>query len=112
MQQQTLVWVRFHDTHGWVQGEMINEAGTLTGGGGKPRGGRMCLGTAAPRAIDSREAASELATAQQQLEQQMQVEPHAMIDAFGQVMQQLRGPAHTWSSTVVLKSVVSEQQPC
>ena len=63
---------------GWylrMQGEMINEAGTLTGGGGKPRGGRMCLGTAAPRAIDSREAASELASAEQQLEQQMQVSP-------------------------------------
>lgn len=57
-----------------AQGEMINEAGTLTGGGGKPRGGRMCLGTAAPRALDSREAASELANAEQQLEQHMQVQ--------------------------------------
>ena len=62
------------DAKALVQGEMINEAGTLTGGGGKPRGGRMCLGTAAPRAIDSREAASELASAEQQLEQQLQVQ--------------------------------------
>ena len=34
----------------------------------------MCLGMAAPRAIDSREAASELASAEEQLEQQMQVQ--------------------------------------
>lgn len=62
-----------------MQGEMINEAGTLTGGGGKPRGGRMCLGSAAPRSIDSREAASELANAEQQLEQHMQVQ-HPTIE--------------------------------
>lgn len=40
---------------------MINDSGTMTGGGGRPRGGRMCLGTAAPRSLDAREAAAELA---------------------------------------------------
>jgi len=39
---------------------MINESGTMTGGGGKPRGGRMCLGSAAPRPLDTREAAAAL----------------------------------------------------
>lgn len=46
---------------------MINETGTMTGGGGKPRGGRMCLGSAAPRALDTREAAAELASAEREL---------------------------------------------
>ena len=69
-----------------MQGEMINEAGTLTGGGGKPRGGRMCLGNAAPRAIDSREAATELAAAEQQLEQQMQVCCH--LSCLGWMLRQ------------------------
>ena len=46
---------------------MINESGTMTGGGGKPRGGRMCLGSAAPRPLDTREAAAALATAEQEL---------------------------------------------
>ena len=40
---------------------MINETGTMTGGGGKPRGGRMCLGNAAPRSADTKQAAAELA---------------------------------------------------
>jgi len=44
-----------------VQGEMINETGTMTGGGGKPRGGKMCLGSAAPKSADTKQAAAELA---------------------------------------------------
>jgi len=50
-----------------MQGEMINESGTMTGGGGKPRGGRMCLGSAAPRPLDTREVAAALAAAEQEL---------------------------------------------
>ena len=46
---------------------MINETGTMTGGGGKPRGGKICLGSAAPRALDTREAAAELAVAEGEL---------------------------------------------
>jgi structural maintenance of chromosome 4 len=46
---------------------MINESGTMTGGGGKPRGGRMCIGSQAPRSVDSRAAAAELAAAEQEL---------------------------------------------
>ena len=46
---------------------MINESGTMTGGGGKPRGGRMCIGSQAPRGVDSRAAAQELAAAEQEL---------------------------------------------
>ena len=45
----------------------------MTGGGDKPRGGRICLGTAAPRAVDTRQAAAELATAEQELASQSQV---------------------------------------
>ena len=47
-----------------LQGELINETGTMTGGGGKPRGGRMCLGNAAPKSQDTRQAAAELADAE------------------------------------------------
>ncbi|PSC72157.1 structural maintenance of chromosomes 4 [Micractinium conductrix] len=50
-----------------LKGEMINESGTMTGGGGKPRGGRMLLGSAAPRAVDGRAAAAELQTAEAEL---------------------------------------------
>lgn len=50
-----------------VQGEMINESGTMTGGGGKPRSGRMCLGTAAPRHADDKASASELMSAEKEL---------------------------------------------
>ena len=46
---------------------MINESGTMSGGGGKPRGGRMCLGTAAPKTLDTRAAAAELQAAEQEL---------------------------------------------
>lgn len=49
------------------QGEMINESGTMSGGGGKPRGGRMRLGSAAPKAADPRAAAAELQAAEQEL---------------------------------------------
>lgn len=56
---------------------MINETGTMTGGGGRPRGGRICLGSAAPRAADTREAAAELAAAEQELSAGTQVPPHA-----------------------------------
>ena len=50
-----------------MQGEMINESGTMSGGGAKPRGGRMCLGTAAPCTLDTQAAAAELQAAEQEL---------------------------------------------
>ena len=53
---------------------MINETGTMTGGGGKPRGGKICLGSAAPRALDTREAAAELAVAEGELAASTQVQ--------------------------------------
>lgn len=44
------------------------ETGTMSGGGGKPRGGLMKLGNAAPRAaVDAKAAAKELAAAEGQL---------------------------------------------
>lgn len=46
---------------------MINESGTMTGGGGKPGAGRMCLGSAAPRRADDKASASELAAAEKEL---------------------------------------------
>lgn len=58
----------------YVQGELINESGTMTGGGGRPRSGRMCLGSAAPRRQgDDREAASELAAAEKALAADLKV---------------------------------------
>lgn len=46
---------------------MINESGTMSGGGGKPRGGRMCIGQAAPKQVDARAAQAELQAAEQEL---------------------------------------------
>lgn len=57
----------------YVQGEMINESGTMSGGGGKPRGGRMCLGKASPRSLDTQAAAAELQAAEQELSTSTQV---------------------------------------
>lgn len=37
------------------QGELISESGTMTGGGGKPRRGKMRLGSGAPAAAASDE---------------------------------------------------------
>ena len=47
---------------------MINESGTMSGGGGRPRGGRMCLGSQAPRALDASTAAAELEQAAKDLD--------------------------------------------
>jgi hypothetical protein len=53
---------------------MINESGTMSGGGGKPRGGRMCLGKAALASMDTQAAAAELQAAEQELEHGAQVQ--------------------------------------
>jgi structural maintenance of chromosome 4 len=42
----------------------------MSGGGGKPRGGRICLGNAAPRSVDTKAASKELEAAEAQLAQQ------------------------------------------
>ena len=60
---------------------MINESGTMSGGGGKPRGGRMCLGNAAPRTLDTQAATAELAQAEQELGASQQVD-HCARAAF------------------------------
>ncbi|BDA46592.1 Structural maintenance of chromosomes protein 4 [Coccomyxa sp. Obi] len=49
-----------------LQGEIINDSGTMTGGGGKACGGRMCLGSGAPKPLDTAAAAAELAAAEKQ----------------------------------------------
>ncbi|KAL0027544.1 hypothetical protein WJX77_009918 [Trebouxia sp. C0004] len=51
-----------------IKGEMINESGTMSGGGGKPRGGRMCLGKAALASVDNQAVAADLQAAEQELE--------------------------------------------
>lgn len=56
-----------------LKGEMINESGTMTGGGGKPRGGRICLGKAAPKTVDGAELEAALAADEQTLGQQLEV---------------------------------------
>lgn len=52
---------------------MINESGTMTGGGGKARGGRICLGNAPPRPVDTKMAEAELAQAEAELQSSLQV---------------------------------------
>jgi hypothetical protein len=42
----------------------------MSGGGGKPRGGRICLGSAAPRSVDTKAAGKELERAEAELAQQ------------------------------------------
>ncbi|GAB4818756.1 hypothetical protein N2152v2_005802 [Parachlorella kessleri] len=68
-----------------LKGEMINESGTMSGGGGKPRGGRMCVGQAAPKNVDARAAAAELQAAEQDLE--------GSVQALQVARQQLSGAA-------------------
>ena len=64
-----------------MQGELINESGTMTGGGGRPRSGRMCLGSAAPRRQgDDRESAAELAAAEKDLAANVNVSGRANPD--------------------------------
>ncbi|KAK9798137.1 hypothetical protein WJX73_006477 [Symbiochloris irregularis] len=48
-----------------LKGEIINESGTMTGGGAQPRGGRMRLGSSAPRPLDTEAAAADLAKEEQ-----------------------------------------------
>ena len=60
-----------------MQGETINESGTMTGGGGKPKGGRMCLGSAAPRSMDTKAATAELAKEEKALSITQQVRSNA-----------------------------------
>jgi len=52
-----------------LKGEMINENGTMSGGGAKPRGGRMCLGTkpVVTSTVDQLKAADEAASAEEEL---------------------------------------------
>eukprot|EP00889_Picochlorum_renovo_P003369 jgi/Picre1/30399/NNA_005763.t1 len=53
-----------------VKGEMINENGTMSGGGAKPRGGRMCIGEkASSSASDPSLAAKEAETAEIELKE-------------------------------------------
>lgn len=53
-----------------VYGCCSAETGTMSGGGGKPKGGLIKLGNAAPRyAADAKAAARELAAAEGQLAQ-------------------------------------------
>lgn len=52
-----------------VHGEMINENGTMSGGGAKPRGGRMCIGDKAlVTSFDQDKAANEAKNAEKELE--------------------------------------------
>ena len=62
-----------------LQGQLISESGTMSGGGGRPSRGRMALGTAAPKGpsgggpADAKAAQAELRQAEQQLEEATQV---------------------------------------
>ena len=59
-----------------VQGDLIAENGTMSGGGGNVRTGKMCLGNAAPQTASDREVRAELERLEAtlaQLEGQLQV---------------------------------------
>ena len=62
--QRAVSCAAFDSLRAWVQGEIINDSGTMTGGGGKARGGRMRLGSGAPKPLDTAAAAAELAAAE------------------------------------------------
>ena len=55
-----------------LKGEMINESGTMSGGGAKPRGGRLRLGNAAPNVVSANDAVKDLKEAEKELEQAIQ----------------------------------------
>lgn len=59
---------------------MINETGTMTGGGGKPKGGRMLVGNAAPRALNPKEATEELQVCEEEFTASRQVAYCTMAD--------------------------------
>lgn len=53
-----------------IRGEMINENGTMSGGGAKPRGGRICVGEKAlVTKVDQGKAANEAKNAEKELEE-------------------------------------------
>ncbi|GMH39534.1 hypothetical protein BSKO_07432 [Bryopsis sp. KO-2023] len=43
-----------------LKGEMMEISGAMSGGGARPRGGRICLGNAAPEVVDPQVAVNEL----------------------------------------------------
>lgn len=65
-----------------MQGEIINDSGTMTGGGGRPRGGRLRLGSGAPKPLDTAASASELAAAEQQEQASLKVTQSASAQPF------------------------------
>lgn len=70
-----------------MKGEMINENGTMSGGGAKPRGGRLRLGNAAPNE-GTKDAIAELKTAEKELQtavQDLQNARAALDDAQAEV---------------------------
>ncbi len=75
-----------------AQGELISESGTMTGGGGKPRRGKMQLGSGPPKgavvaaAIGDGKETAALESDVQQLQQVRQLYdtmPHSHTNAAG-----------------------------
>jgi hypothetical protein len=53
-----------------LAGQLIETSGTMSGGGNKPRGGRMCTGASAPvigAVMDAEESAAAVAEAEREL---------------------------------------------
>eukprot|EP00892_Ulva_mutabilis_P006903 jgi/Ulvmu1/4585/UM002_0314.1 len=66
-----------------VQGEVVAENGTMSGGGSRVVRGKMRLGSAAPVVADPTQSRAELAAAEerlQQLEKQLQEYQHAAVE--------------------------------
>ncbi|GAX79886.1 hypothetical protein CEUSTIGMA_g7326.t1 [Chlamydomonas eustigma] len=53
-----------------LQGQLISESGTMSGGGGRPSRGRMALGSSAPKGgnVDAKAAQAELKQAEEELQ--------------------------------------------
>jgi structural maintenance of chromosome 4 len=71
-----------------LAGQLIADSGAMTGGGGRPRGGRMRTGSAAPTGVaaDAKAAEKELGLAERQmgeLEQQLKVARDQRCGSWG-----------------------------
>lgn len=80
----------------------------MTGGGGKPRGGRMALGGAAPRPVDTKAAAAQLAREELNLASTQEVSPPpADIASHGMTAAQPPMPAPCQTAPDISRNLCS-----
>lgn len=101
-----------------LTGQLIAESGTMSGGGGRPRGGKMRLGSAAPAGVaaDAKALEKELAAAEKQL-QQLEGQLRAARDArwagsYRRVQHLMPWAMHTLDAAELVTRVVLDDWLC